>query len=104
MWHTNNSSTFVREITCQISMSVAVAYCYLTASLTVAAPFVVWEYEARLACALEAAGGVGAGAKLAYVGLHLTLIDIWEGKIGGVFVCVCVRADGSIPLEYLCSI
>lgn len=44
---------------------------------TVAAPLVFREDEARLARALEAAGGVGAGAKLAYVRLHLTLIDIW---------------------------
>lgn len=43
----------------------------------VAAAFVVREYEARLAGALEAAGGVGAGAKLADVGLHLTLVDIY---------------------------
>ena len=49
---------------------------YSRCSLTVAAPLVLREDEARLAGALEAAGGVGAGAKLADVGLHLTLVDI----------------------------
>lgn len=48
----------------------------LTARLTVAAALVVREHEARLARALEAAGRVGAGAELADVGLHLTLVDI----------------------------
>lgn len=47
---------------------------------TVAAAFVVGEHEARLARALETARRVGAGAKLANVGLHLALVDIWEGK------------------------
>lgn len=42
---------------------------------------VVRKDEARQAGALEAAGGVGAGAKLADVGFHLTLIDIWEGTV-----------------------
>jgi len=51
-----------------------------TASLTVAAPSVVREYEARLAGALEATGGVGAGAKLTDVRFHLTLVDIWKAK------------------------
>lgn len=46
-------------------------------SRIVAAAFVVREYEARLAVTLEAAGGIGAGAKLADVGLHLTLVDIY---------------------------
>lgn len=71
--------------------------CYPLASLTIAAAFVVREHEARLAGALEAAGGVGAGAILADVGLHLTLIDIWEGSInewiGGEDkrrICECV--------------
>lgn len=48
---------------------------------TVAAAFVVREHESRLTRALEAAGGVGAGAKLADVGLHLALVDVWEGRM-----------------------
>lgn len=48
-----------------------------TLSGIVAAPFVVRQYKARLAGALEAARGVGAGAKLTDVGLHLTLINIY---------------------------
>lgn len=53
---------------------------YLTASLTVAASFVVREHEARLARALEAARGVGAGPELAEAEIH-TLIDILEVSI-----------------------
>lgn len=52
----------------------------LAASLTVAAPFVVRQHEARLARALEAARGVGAGPELAEAEIH-TLIDILEVSI-----------------------
>lgn len=44
-------------------------------TLTIATPFVVREYKAWFARALEAAWGVGAGAKLAEVGLF-TFINI----------------------------
>lgn len=52
-------------------LSVAIAL-----FLTIASPFVVREYEARLAGALEAAWGVGASAELADVGLYFTFINI----------------------------
>lgn len=48
--------------------------------LTVTVPLVVREYKAWWARALEAAGGVGAGAKQAVIGLDGTLIDIWKGR------------------------
>ena len=54
-------------------------------SLTKAAASIVRQNAAILADTLEASWGVGARAKLADIGLHLTLVDIWEerGMTGG---------------------
>lgn len=39
---------------------------------------------------------------MAYVRLHLTLVDIWEGKIGGIFVSVCVLEQMVSLSLYVC--
>ena len=49
-------------------------------SLTKTAAPIVRQDKAILADTLEASWGVGARAKLANIGLHLTLVDIWKRK------------------------
>lgn len=92
-------------------------------SLTKAAASVVGENKTGLAGTLEAAGGVGARAKLADVRLHITLVDVWEGSgtegRGGrregervgvheqvcvhECVCVCNGPGGSDTLMFKCK-
>lgn len=69
-----------------------------TLSGIIAAPFVVGEYEAWLTGTLEAARGVGAGAKLADVRFHLTLIDIYALVILHLIARRADTSEGSIKI------
>lgn len=80
IWQSRNKESALFSKISSKFMTVNVPRLYSTASLTVAASFVVREHEARLARALEAARGVGAGPKLAEAEIH-TLIDILEVSI-----------------------
>lgn len=55
-------------------------YFYVCFGLTEAAAAIIRQHKTRLADALETARRVFTGAKLTYVGLHVTLVDICRRK------------------------